>query len=48
MIPPYVPFETKQFLSEKFFSLGLDFRDIRLDGLKWSTLYIYMYFFYYI
>jgi len=39
MVPSYGPFETKQFLSEKFFSPGLDFRDIRLDGLKWSTLY---------
>jgi len=40
MIPSYSPFEAKQLLSEKFFSPGLDFRDIRLDGLKWSTLYI--------
>jgi len=40
MAPSYDPFETKQLLSEKFFSPGLDFRDIRLDGLKWSTLYI--------
>jgi len=40
MVPSYVPFETKQLLSEKFFSPGLDFRDILLDGLKWSTLYI--------
>jgi len=43
MVPSYGPFETKQLLSEKFFSPGLDFRDIRLDGLKWSTLYIYIY-----
>jgi len=42
MVPSYEPFETKQLLSEKFFSPGLDFRDIRLDGLKWSTLYIYI------
>jgi len=40
MVPSYGPFETKQLLSEKFFSPGLDFRDIQLDGLKWSTLYI--------
>jgi len=43
MVPSYGTFETKQLLSEKFFSPGLDFRDIRLDGLKWSTLYIYIY-----
>jgi len=42
MVPPYGPFETKQLLSEKFFSPGLDFRDIRLDGLKWFTLYIFL------
>jgi len=40
MVPSYGLFETKQLLSERFFSPGLDFRDIRLDGLKWSTLYI--------
>jgi len=40
MVPSYGPFEIKQLLSEKFFSLGFDFRDIRLDVLKWSTLYI--------
>jgi len=40
MVPSYGLFETKQLLFEKFFSPGLDFRDIRLDGLKWSTLYI--------
>jgi len=39
MVPSYGPFETIQLLSEKFFSPGLDFRDIRLDGLKWSALY---------
>jgi len=43
MVPSYGPFETKQLLSEKFFSPWLDFRDIRLDVLKWSTLYIYIY-----
>jgi len=42
MVPSYGSFETEQLLSEKFFSPGLDFRDIRLDGLKWSTLYIYV------
>jgi len=40
MVPSYGPFETKQLLSEIFFSSWLDFRDIRLDGLKWSTLYM--------
>jgi len=40
MVPSYGPFETKQLLFEKFFAPGLDFRDIRLDGLKWSNLYI--------
>jgi len=28
MVPSYGPFETKQLLSEKFFSPGLHFRDI--------------------
>jgi len=40
MVPSYGLLKTKQLLSEKFFSPGLDFRDIRLDGLKWSTLYM--------
>jgi len=41
MVPSYGPLKTKQLLSETFFSPGLGFRDIRLDGLKWATLYIY-------
>jgi len=48
MVPSYGSFETKQLLSEKFFSPGLDFRDIRLDELKWSTLYMHMYIYTYI
>jgi len=40
MVPSYGPLETKQLLSETFFSPELGFRDIRLDGLKWVTLYI--------
>jgi len=40
MVPSYGPLETKQLLSETFFSPGLGFRDIRLDGLKWATLYV--------
>jgi len=43
MVPSYGPFETKQLLSETFFSPGFDFRDIRLDELKWANLYIYIY-----
>jgi len=38
MVPSYGPLETKQLLSETFFSPGLGFRDIRLDVLKWATL----------
>jgi len=44
MVPSYGPLETKQLLSETFFSPGLGFRDIRLDGLKWATLYINIFF----
>jgi len=43
MVPSYVPLETKQLLFETFFSPGFGFRDIRLDGLKWATLYVYIY-----
>jgi len=40
MVPSYGPLEAKQLWSETFFSPGLGFRDIRLDRLKWATLYI--------
>jgi len=40
MVPSYGPLETIQLLSEIFFSPGLGFRDVRLDGLKWATLYM--------
>jgi len=37
MVPSYGPLETKQLLSETFFSPGLGFRDNRLDGLRDNT-----------
>jgi len=46
MVPSYGLLETKQLLSETFFSPGLGFRDIRLDGLKWATLYIILFIFF--
>jgi len=40
MAPSYIPLRAKQLLSETFLSIGFSFRDIRLDHLKWDTLYI--------